>query len=353
MATIKPGTALDQPSRDRLDALIALIRGAVQQLHATALLMEEPQDARYVRQRINEANRIVANLLTVRDGQPSGQLVEWAREHFPRTYEMGAGMAVADLKAQAIVPVVGDPRIHTRAVEALIDRYLTDATEIVVRLHLNTVRASRVLLAQAGFGEQIAAGIIGGLPRTEVSRALKAEMRSAVAGTLPKNAQWSPADLTHVEINGRRYRLDTWAEMHARTETARASTAGTRVLSSVNGVGHVQITSHAHAPCICTPFEGRIYALRQGDPRFPWIGSVPGGGCPIHVNCVHREAPAVVDYLEERGEIDGRDAVPADFVGLSDKELARLVRANREQLRRYSEDRDGMLPQDFRLKEAA
>ncbi|MBW3631052.1 MAG: hypothetical protein KY464_17405 [Gemmatimonadetes bacterium] len=349
--TLPPGTALDKAARDRVDALLALFRAAERQLSAIeADLRSGSYRKAYHRGRLREARAIIDRLLALRDGRATGEVVEWAREHFPETYRMGAGMAVRDLKAQAIVPVAGDPRIHTRAVEALLNRYLVDATEMVVQLNSNVIRASRIVLAQAGFGEEIATGIIGGLPRRETSRLLRDSLRKAVRGAA---GEFEAGDLTHVEINGRRMRVDTWSEMHARTETARASTAGTRVLSSVNAVGHVQITTHSHEPCICTPFEGRIYSLAEGDDRFPWIGSVPGGGCPMHENCAHREAPAVSDFLAERGELEGRTQIPADFVGLDSRELARLVRANREQLAPYAKSSTGFLPENFRLREAA
>lgn len=354
-AVLPPSTALDAAARGRLDALIALLRAATDELEAIALVLEEPRHEHYVRRRIVEAHAILDRLLSVGpDGQVSGAWAAWAREHIPATYEMGAGLAVRDLRAQMLAPVTGDAAIHLRAVESLLGRYLLDTTEIVVQLKLASVRATRVLLAQAGFGEQIAAGILGGLPRRETSRLLAAAMRRAVFGALPPGAEWTPASLTHVEIGGRNYRLDTWAEMHARTETARASTAGTRGMCATNGVLHVQITTHAHPPCICTPFEGRIYRIYEdrGDPRFPWIGTVPGGGCPMHPNCVHREAPAVVGYLEERGDVEGRTEVPRDFRGKSTSELARLVRQHRDELAPYSTRPRGMLPQDFRLRKA-
>jgi hypothetical protein len=347
MATLPPGTSLDAAARERIEALVALFQGAERRLAEIERGLRWGTYRRwYLRARLREAREIIDGLLLIQDGRVTGAAADWAAEHFPATYGMGAGMAVRDLREQAVRVVRGDPRIHTRAVDALLNRYLTDATEIVVKLHANTIRSSRIVLAQAGFGEDVASGIIGGLPRRETSRALERSLRKAVMGVTGDEV-----DFTHVEIGGRSYRLSTWAEMHARTETARASTAGTRVLSAVNGVLHVQITSHAHAPCICTPFEGRIYRMYEdrGDPRFPWIGEVPGGGCPMHPNCVHREAPAVIDYLEERGDVAGRARIPTDFVGLSDAELARLIRANRDRLERFSRDRDGMLPETFRL----
>lgn len=352
MPALNPGTALAPAAYERLDALIALIQDAVRELEAIeAQLRTGTYRRSYLQARIREASRIIASLLAYRDGVATGAVVDWARDALPPTYQYGAGLAVRDLQAQAVAAVAGDQSIHLRAVGSLIDRFLSDTTQIVVQLQDSLIRTSRVVIEQAAFTQEIAQGILGGMPRRVISRQLERSLQRTVRGVLPEGAE---VNLTHVEINDRRYRLDTWSEMYARTELARASTAGTRVLTAVNGVRHVQITSHAHEPCICTPFEGRIYALEPEDPAgYPWIGIVPGGGCPMHPNCVHREAPAVLEFLEERGEVAGRRRIPADFVGISERELARLVRENREQLARYSRVRAGIVPEDFRLRRAA
>ena len=304
----------------------------------------------YLQARLREARSVIDQLVAIQDGQVTGEVMAWARQNIPSTYQLGAGLAVRDLRAQGVSPVPGPGRIHARAVEALLAQYEADAVEIVVQLNANVIRASRLVLAQAGFGEEIAAGIIGGLPRRETSRLLKRALRDAVRST---GAELEDGDLSQVEINGRTYRVDVWAEMHARTRTAQASTAGTRGMCAANDVGYVQVTTHAHAPCICTPFEGRIYALQEGDDRFPWVGILPNGGCPMHPNCVHREAPAVLSILEARGEVDGRDTVPEDFRGLTPTELARTVREHSTELAKYSQQAAGMLPADFQLRNAA
>lgn len=350
MATLDPGTALGAAAYEHLDALVALFQNAVRELREIEAQLNAGTYRRtFLRARIREADRIITNLLDYRNGVASGAVIEWAREALPATYQYGAGLAVRDLQAQAVRAVAGQQSIHVRAVAALVDRFLTDTTEIVVQLRANTIRTSRIILEQAGFATEIAEGVIGGLPRRQVSRQLVRALNRAVSG-----AAGTEIDLTHVEIGKRTFSVDTWAEMHARTELARASTAGTRVLTAVNGVGHVQITSHAHEPCICTPFEGRIYALEQNDSAgYPWIGIVPNGGVPLHPNCVHRETPAVIEFLEARGEVAGRTRVPADFVGIDDRTLARLVRENRDVLARYSRRRAGWMPENFRLRSAA
>jgi hypothetical protein len=354
VAVIPPGTALGREQLERVVELTRLVGAAVGELAAIELQMTEgTYRARYLRGQLEEARGILSRLLSISGGGglADGELVRWAREAFPDSYRYGAGLAVRDLRAQAIMsPVAGPAGMHTQALESLVRRFVADTTELVVELHAGVIRASRVVLAQAGFTADVAASVAGGLPRRELSRVLLRRLDEAVRGALPEGAA---VDLTHVTIGGRRWRADAWAGMYGRTELARASTAGTRTLSAANGVDHVQVTSHAHEPCICTPFEGRIYRLeRDQASRYPWVGILPGGGCPMHPNCVHREAPAVVALLEARGQAAGRDSVPADFLGLDPRELRRAVSANREALRPYAADPAGHLPADFRLESA-
>ncbi len=351
MPILGPGTALDQAALDRVLALAQLYAGARERLEEIERELRGGTYRRaYLERQIREASAVIDELLVTHGEARAGAVAVWATEAVPAAYGLGARMALADLSVQGMTPIRGAARTHTAAVEALLDRYLDDATEIMVRLKGNLVRATRLVIAQAGLGEEIAAGMIGGLPRRETSKLIRRRLEAAVRAELPEGAV---IDLTHVELGKRRMRVDVYAEMHARTETARASTAGTRVLSSTNGVRHVQVTSHSHSPCICTPFEGRIFALDRGDPRFPHVSTMPGGGCPMHPNCVHREAPAVLAFLEARGELEGRDEIPADFRGRSPRELAQLVRRHKAELATYAEARDGMMPTDFQLKRAA
>lgn len=351
MPTIRPGTALDTAARRRIAELVAFFARASARLEEVGRAIQGgPHQRRHLRARLLEAHEILERLIAIESGTATGDVVQWVREHFPATYGLGARRGLEALGAQAVTATAGDTRVHTAALEFLAQRYLDEVTQVVIQLEANVIRASRVVLQQAGFAEELAAGIIGGLPRRNVSREIARALRAAVTERLPKGAE---VDLTHVEVDGRTYTIEYWAEMHTRTESARAATAGTRAISLANGVQHVQITSHAHEPCICTPFEGRIYSIHRGDERFPWIGTVPNGGVPMHPNCVHREVPAVIEFLEERGELEGRDVVPAAFRNLRDRELARAVRENRDRLAPYARDREGVLPVNFRLRTAA
>lgn len=346
MSVIPSGVAVDPAAAQRIADLVRLVRAAVDnlsELENSLSWRSARRTRRYYQQRIAEANRTIDALLSVESGNATGAMAEWARQHFPATYGTGATRALGDLAIQGISPITGDVRIHTQVVESLVARFQgTAAVEMVVPLKTSLVRSARVLVSD-GFASDIATGILGGAPRTEASARLRRSFTRALSEQLMEGEE---PDLTRIQVGKRTTSLDAWAEMYARTESARASTAGTRVVATQNDVRHIIVTSHAHNPCICTPFEGRVFALNEGDDRFPHVSTLPGGGCPMHPNCVHREAPAVVSFFADRGDLEGRDRVPDQYSGLDEQELARRIRRDAKELAKYSTDRDGYLPAD-------
>lgn len=339
--------SLDPAAMRRIAALTNMYGKVADRLREIEAGMTEGTYRRaYLERQIREANRTIFRLLDLRKGDPTGDVTNWARDHFPAVYGYGASRTIDDFERMGFAYTRGSQRVHTQAVEALIAKYQSESEEIALQLVGNTVRAGRIVLHSNAFATDIAAGLIGGMTRRDVSGLLRRTIQAALDEEITPDMKLA---LAKVRVGGREWDVDAWAEMHARTESARASTAGNRVLCSENGVGHVRITTHAHPTCICTPFEGRIYSLKQGDPRFPWIGSVPRGGCPMHPNCVHREGPAVIALMEERGEIGDRDTLPEDFVGLSERELAKKIRDHRRELEPFARAPNGFMPANFKL----
>ena len=340
-------TALDGDGLRRIDALISTYRRATGRLlEIEARLADGSYSRRYMREQIEESFATIEKLFAIRQGQATGDVVEWARGHFPAVYGYGAGRALDDFAEIGFGAVRGRTRIHTQALDSLVSKYLDETHEVIVELQGNTLRAARIVLRDASFADDMAAGIIGGLPRREISTLLRRRLNEAMTEAIPLGEK--PA-IAEIRVGKRSMTVDAWAEMHARTESARASTAGNRAVCTENGVFHVRITSHSHPPCICTPFEGRIYSLREGDPEFPYIGRVPNGGCPMHPNCVHREGPAVVKLMRERGDIGDRGTIPPEFDGLSPSELAKKIRENRDVLDPFARAPNGYMPADFRV----
>lgn len=164
--------------------------------------------------------------------------------------------------------------------------------------HLNTVRilgdnlANRLKPTLALVGrnvddayrrvglEQVAAGVAGGASRREVSKAIADRLvREHVTTSLTG----------FVDGAGRRWQLDTYAEMVARTTTREAMSAGTAARMRDTGQVLITITSHEHAADVCTPYDGQTFALPgTSHPEYPTIDDMP----PFHPNCLHVATPA-------------------------------------------------------------
>lgn len=95
-----------------------------------------------------------------------------------------------------------------------------------------------------------------------------------------------------VDSAGRRWSLDRYAEMVTRTTTREATSRATVNRMTEHGLALVTISSHPHIEDICTPYDGRTFALpgtpeedRQG---YGVIDNLP----PFHPYCVHVTTPA-------------------------------------------------------------
>lgn len=89
---------------------------------------------------------------------------------------------------------------------------------------------------------------------------------------------------------GRNYRLDTYAELVARTTTREATNTATTSTADQLGYDLVKFTSHYPTCEVCAPIQGRVFSIGGKDARFPALSSVPGfnkGFKTIHPNCRH------------------------------------------------------------------
>lgn len=89
---------------------------------------------------------------------------------------------------------------------------------------------------------------------------------------------------------GRNYRLETYAELVARTTTREATNTATTSTAEQIGYDLVKFTTHYPTCDVCAPIQGRVFSISGKDTRFPPLSSVPGfdkGFKTIHPNCRH------------------------------------------------------------------
>jgi hypothetical protein len=140
--------------------------------------------------------------------------------------------------------------------------------------------------------EGIASGQIAGDTRRQVSATLvEALKREGVTDALTG----------YVDRSGRRWPLEVYAEMVARTTTREATSRATANRLTEHGIDLVTISSHPHAADDCTPYDGRTFAL-PGSTRAGYrvLDRYP----PFHPRCRHVVTPAAVPFDEYLDELE-------------------------------------------------
>lgn len=99
-----------------------------------------------------------------------------------------------------------------------------------------------------------------------------------------------------IDRAGKRWQLDTYAEMATRTVIREAAVEGAKARMAAHGVNLARV-SRSPKPCeICRPWQGRLVSLDGGTVDYEGeavagLSSLPGGGPPMHPRCTHSLAP--------------------------------------------------------------
>lgn len=181
------------------------------------------------------------------------------------TYAFAFGLGMA----QAANPEFA--QIHQRAIDVLAQNMsdnLRSATQFVGRQTHDMFR--RVgLEATAG---KYAAGATVKDMKKEVIRRLIDQGQTAM-----------------IDRAGRRWRLDTYAGMVARTTTREAASVATLNTCQEFGMDLVRISQHWPTCPACYPIQGRVYSISGKDRRYPvYTDEVR---IPKHPNCLHSVHP--------------------------------------------------------------
>lgn len=111
-----------------------------------------------------------------------------------------------------------------------------------------------------------------------------------------------------VDRAGKRWALDTYAEMVVRTTTREAVVQGSLARMAAHGVNLARVSRHA-SPCdVCAPWEGVLVSLDGQTTAFQGeavssLGALPGGGPPFHPNCRHTLQPVAARIEALRREL--------------------------------------------------
>ena len=177
---------------------------------------------------------------------------------------MGIGVA-ADTPAFA--------QVHQRAIDVLAQNMsanLRDATQFVGRQTQDMFRRVGI----EATAQKYAAGATVRDMKKEVIRRLVDQGQTAL-----------------IDRAGRRWRLDSYASMVARTTTREAASVATLNTCREFGLDLVQISQHYPTCPLCAPIQGKVYSISGEDKRYPrYTDEVR---IPKHPNCLHSVQPYV------------------------------------------------------------
>jgi len=231
-----------------------------------------------------------------------------------------SGLVAVDRTVGAGRTITGQfGRVHVRAVEALSGN-LTASLEAAARRageNVATVfdRAS-VLEGALPASRRIAGVSFLGRRANDPYRELALRTLAEGQVTLDTRRQMSAelarrlvlegvtdATTGFVDRSGRRWSLEHYAAMVATTTTREAVSTATAARMLEHGVGLVAISSHEHRADVCTPYDGRTFALpgtaEADEGRHPVIDHLP----PFHPRCGHVAHPAAASYDEWEAEL--------------------------------------------------
>lgn len=113
-----------------------------------------------------------------------------------------------------------------------------------------------------------------------------------------------------VDRLGRQWRLDTYAEMVARTTTREAASAATLNTCEEFGQDLVRITTHYPTCEICAPLQGKVYSISGRDSRYPKLTDERRPA--IHPRCRHVLVPYVRELDDNAEETERFSNEPLD-----------------------------------------
>jgi len=198
----------------------------------------------------------------------------WLNEEIPNYYRAGASDAVEQLQfvGADIAVAKNFNLINKEAIAALVDDASRSFGDALTTLN----RSANGILSRAAKEEitqRLAIGRISGATRQDVVKRVKAVLREDGISAL-------------VDKSGRRWELDTYADMLVRTKAVEARNRGLANRMVENGYDLVQVSNHSSKHQECAVWEGKILSLTGQTKGYSTVADAEAAGL-FHPNCKH------------------------------------------------------------------
>ena len=106
--------------------------------------------------------------------------------------------------------------------------------------------------------------------------------------------------------NGSKVGIKDYVKMATRSTTSAAINKATVNQMQEYDRNLVRLSYHSTSCPTCSPFQGRVYSMKEDDNEFPYIGIINNGAIIsygiIHPNCRHRLLPYITELDEKQAE---------------------------------------------------
>lgn len=216
---------------------------------------------------------------------------QWIEQTIGQVYSQAAAETAAFLMGLGIATAANPAfaQLHQRAIDVVAQNMadnLRDATQFIGRRVNDVFR--QVGLEETG--------------RKLAARQTWQDMKQKVVQQLLDKGQTA-----FVDRLGRRWRLDTYAELVARTTTREAASVATMNTCQEFGLDLVRITTHYPTCEKCASLQGKVYSISGKDKRYPKL--TDDRRPPIHPNCYSKDT----EIYTKRGWINITEARVGDL----------------------------------------
>lgn len=282
----QPRWNIPLPSYDRdVNELVRIYKNAI--LEVIAIL--ESLSTYGTEKDISRAqmNAVLAQLAVLL-GEVDSEAEVWVRARIREAFIDGQVEALVTLgeaktleEARSMIAGAAMSALVTETIDAITADTFEDLLYANNKMKRETVKMVRAVVAEQ-MKMKAAEGMGRNTTRKAIVQALtKKELRDRF------NVE---GNVAIVDKAGRRWKLETYAEMVTRTKMLQAHTEGTRVEALERGVDLAIISSH-NAKDACRKFEGQIISLNGLTEGFPTYEELRRSNLIFHPNCRHKVTP--------------------------------------------------------------
>lgn len=196
-------------------------------------------------------------------------------------------------------------QIHTQAIAAAADDAMLKFGHTMVGIKRSAEEYVK-LAQQRAIREQIAAGQIRGAAAEELAKEVKGMIEDQGITAL-------------IDRGGKRWQLDTYAEMLTRQVLANSGRDGVFNTAQEYGLDLAEITTHNTDHEECARWEGKVVSLSGKTPGYPSLDTAISEGL-FHIGCKHGYA-IVTDYTRPKPYDPSKDDVGYETVRIGDQDL--------------------------------